>query len=165
MKHVKITPDYQKPYAFSVGTQKMTFENRRKAIAEADIVSRDLSEILSDLNGLYSEYFIHLRRMWILECPAYQNLDKIRDGIDYYLNRIAAGHGLSKPVDNMITVIESLRMGYKEISRFYQTRNHSVLKSEIRNTIDQLNRIEDRLQIYNRKIDSFLFLEKSVKCK
>lgn len=164
MKQIKIIPSSSKPFEIRVGKQLLRFDSRRKAIAEADAINRDLTEILSDINLIYCEFFIHARRMWLLEYPGYHVFDQIMDATEYYLNRSAAGHSISKPVENMTTVLDQLQNGVDEMKRFYQLRNHSALKSEIRTITDRIGAIRSRLEIYNLAHDSFLFLQKTVKC-
>jgi len=158
MKHIRITPPSTAPYEIKIGNIKLPMDSKRLAASEADRISKDLTDILIDINLIYTEYLVHIRRAWVLECPTLPKLTELSTAIEYHLNRASANHTACMPVDNLMKALDHITEGFESMKFFYRTRNQSVLTIEARKSVDQCRTLHHRLIAYKKIKDTFLFL-------
>lgn len=154
---IKHAPNDKLPYHVGWGQTIMKFANRRKAATYAEETGKAMTMILFDINTMHMELLLHLRRCWMLDAPFVRNMQKSIGTIELQMDFATNNRHISLPYQNLSRALELIDQHIETIECFYRKRNHSALASELKLTRNRIVAISNELQLYDRRIETFLF--------
>lgn len=149
MREVKVrvhTSQNTPKHYVDFGFRRLSYDNSRDAKKAANEISKELTNILYECNHFLCECYQHNRYLWFLDCTipgTRTNQFSSLNNVEHYLE-MASGNNAHQ-VKNLLSALVELSKMYDRALLFYRSRNHSLLVKQCEISVDQIKRLEDRL--------------------